>query len=95
MSDKNTNAFIDEVVSKATIRHRERKKWEHLESLDELDRIVKNGVKLRPPRDFAEDALYAYKSYLLDRVERGLSTLTFQKFILAHVSHSLWGDEAP
>jgi len=95
MSDKKLNAFIGEAIDKARDRVKDRKKWEHLESLDELDRILKNGVKLRPPREFAEDALYAYKSYLLDRVEQGLPTLTFQKFILAHASHSLWGDVTP
>lgn len=95
MSDNKLNAFIGEAINQARDRVKDRKRWQHLESLDELDRILKNGVKLRPPKDFAEDALYAYKSYLLDRVERGLEALSFQMFILAHCSNSLWGDEAP
>lgn len=95
MSKNKMNAFIGEAISQARDRVKDRERWKHLESLDELERILKNGVKLRPPKEFAEDALYAYKSYLLDRVERGLDALSFQMFILAHCSNSLWGEQAP
>lgn len=91
---KKSNAFIRESVSKARDRVKDRARFAQAKSLEELDRLVKNGVKLRPNREFIEDALYAYKSYAMDSLEQGKKVITFQKFIIAHAENSLWGGSA-